>query len=373
MGVWGALVLAVLPAADAQQRDWGWVNTLQERAAAQTVPGWLREPPIEDARARALDLLEAVSGAPAPPPPPAAGPAPPQRRITVFLSRSLPDAELRALFRSLSGRDGVEAVFRGVRPGETLGAAIRSMSALIGGIDPPPAVSIDPERFRALGVASVPELVLEERGEVIARVRGLSDPDWLLERMEAGDRGDLGVYGPTVDIVEADLIEELMRRAAALDWSALRQRALARYWRQARFVELPEADADRVRRIDPTLEVTADVLAPDGRVIASRGQRLNPLDVLPFHQRLVVFDATRPAQVEAARREGGKPGVLQVVYVATRLDRTQGWEGLDGLEATVDAPVFLLTPDLARRFSLERVPAVVEAAGDRFMVREVKP
>ena len=52
---------------------------------------------------------------------------------------------------------------------------------------------------------------------------------------------------------------------------------------------------------------------------------------------------------------------------------SSGWEGLASVEDTLDAPVYLLTPDLRERFALERVPAFVESRGRVFVVAEVPP
>ena len=62
-----------------------------------------------------------------------------------------------------------------------------------------------------------------------------------------------------------------------------------------------------------------------------------------------------------------------MLYLATRLERSRGWEGLASVEDSLDAPVYLLTPDVRARFALERVPAFVEARGRVFVVVEVPP
>ena len=43
------------------------------------------------------------------------------------------------------------------------------------------------------------------------------------------------------------------------------------------------------------------------------------------------------------------------------------------MEDILDAPVYLLTPDVRTRFALERVPAFIEARGRVFVVTEVPP
>ena len=89
--------------------------------------------------------------------------------------------------------------------------------------------------------------------------------------------------------------------------------------------------------------------------------------------RLVVFDATDQRQVETARRLGSEAGERRVLYLVTQLERTSGWDGLSAVEDALDAPVYLLTPDVRQRFALERVPAFVETRGRAFIVAEVPP
>jgi conjugal transfer pilus assembly protein TraW len=66
-------------------------------------------------------------------------------------------------------------------------------------------------------------------------------------------------------------------------------------------------------------------------------------------------------------------GERHVLYLATQLERSRGWEGLASLEDALDAPVYLLTPDVRQRFVLQHVSAFVEARGRVFIVAEVPP
>jgi conjugal transfer pilus assembly protein TraW len=327
---------------------------------------------------RSRQIMEqAVQGQAGPAPEIAASPATPtaapQFQLNIYVSRSLPDHELRGLFAAVAGRAEVRIVLRGVRPGERLPAFLRNVQALLAGLDPPPNVALDPLAFRTARIESVPVLVLIEQGQPVARVGGTLAVDWFQREVAAGRRGDFGYYGPTRAIVEPDLVEELSRRAAALDGAALKPRALARYWPRVGFVELPEVTEARVRQVDPTVPVTTDLQAPDGRWIARAGDRFNPLAVLPFTTRLVVFDATRPAQVAVAQAAGQGLGGRRVIYLTTRLDRARGWLALDEVETRLGQPVYLLDAHLAERFQLQRVPAVVEAAGQRLVIQEIVP
>jgi conjugal transfer pilus assembly protein TraW len=301
------------------------------------------------------------------------------KTFVLYASTSLGEAGLLDILEEAAGRDDVLVVFRGMKPGQKVQDFIRELHALARRFEEgkQPHVVIDPHRFRSAGVTVAPTLTLEENGRVLAKVRGVIGTAWLQSRMENKQNNgvktrDLGTRGPTREIVEVDLIEEMQRRVAQIDWAGKKREALARFWERTTFHELPEATEDRLRQIDLTVTAPRDVTAPDGTVIVRAGQRVNPLDQLPFTQRLVVFDATRPAQVELAKRQGREAGYGRVTYIATRLDRATGWEGLEKIETDLGAPVYLLTPDLRDRFRLERVPALVEAKDKRFVIREFK-
>ena len=299
-------------------------------------------------------------------------PAPTGETLTLLVSRSLGETALRAIFATAAA-EGVRVVFRGVAEGESLMGFVRGVHGLLNALDPVPLVELDPAVFRDIGATSVPLLVLHGPQGEIARVGGITSAAWLKEQVRAGHLGDLGARGPVEAIAEPDMLEEIARRIQALDMNALRERAINGFWQQARFEHLPAAEQPRERLLDPTVQAKADIRHPDGRRIVRAGQTINPLERMPFTQRLVVFDATVPTQVAQARVLGEASGSGRALYLATRFERERGWEGFQAVEDTLDAPVYLLTPDLRTRFALERVPATVEARDGRFVVREYPP
>ena len=351
-------------------------GAIQEAVSGTALPDWLRNPP--DASARAGEALGAaerervhrlataqMSAVPD-------ATATPTQTITLLVSRALGAAALRDIFVT-AARPDVRVVFRGVAEGEPLMDFMRGIHAELQGLDPMPAVALDPTPFREANAEAVPLMILSGPDGEIARVAGLSDPAWLRSQVAAGRTGDLGVRGPVETISEPDMLEEIARRVAALDLAALREQALARYWTRAVFEHLPAAREPRTRVIDPVIEAKVDIALPDGTLLVRSGERLNPLDRLAFGLRLVVFDPTEPAQVRTARTLGESAGPLRPVYLATRLEREAGWEGFRAIEDALDETVYLLTPDVRERFALERVPASVEAAGRVFLVREHPP
>jgi conjugal transfer pilus assembly protein TraW len=294
-------------------------------------------------------------------------------RITVLVSSSLGEAQLREIFALAAGRPAVHVVFRGVAKDESLKDFVRRVHGLLAGLEPPPDVVIDPKPFRDAGAAVVPLLIATGPDGEIARVAGLADPAWLRAQVLGGARGDLGVRAPVRAVAEPDMIAEIHRRLAALDLKELRDRALGRFWQRAALETLPVATARRERTVDPTLVAAAAVHGPDGPVLVPAGATTNPLDHLPFTRRLVVFDASDPRQVTLARTLRRAGDGRRVVYLATRSERASAWDGWTAVEDALDAPVYLLTPDVRTRFAIERVPSLVEAQGRVFVVTELPP
>ncbi|WP_295402600.1 TrbC family F-type conjugative pilus assembly protein [uncultured Thiocystis sp.] len=379
------MVLAETSLPEASLRD--QTVRLQEEALTLARPAWLEDQSARQATWRArlkADRLPGITRLPAVlglPPADAAHTAVPTAP-TLLVSRALGAAALRDLFAEAAGRPDVRVVFRGVAPGESLTDFIREIhdrikESLKGRADAElPQVELDPRPFQTPAVALAPTLiVINGQGKELARVTGLSRPDWLLEQVRQGQRGDLGVRGPSVAISEPDLIAELQRRLVGIDWEARRAASLARYWERARFASLPTVETPRERRLDLTVAAQADVDLPDGTRVIHAGERINPLDRMPFRQRLFVFDATDSRQVadvarrgEASRAEGRRP-----LYLTTRLDRQAGWDGFRAVQATLGEPLYLLTPDVQTRFGIERVPAMVETRDRVFIVAEWPP
>lgn len=303
--------------------------------------------------------------------------------ILIFASRSLAQEGLQDIFEIASQDPGVAVVFRGVPEDMKVGPELRALQAMAAEFDPMPNVVLDPTMFREYNVTSVPTIVMLEQGDakgagernVRARVEGLSDPAWLERRLERGEEGDFGRKGPVAEIEEPDLIEVMQERVAEIDWAAKREQAIQRFWSNQSFQWLPPATESRTRRIDPHVYVMRDITAPDGSVIAQRGSRINPLDMRPFTQAVVVFDPLDHRQMELIERIvpkiAAEPDVQRLTYIATQMDAEAGWDGYRQVTDRVDAPVYLLTPDLIERFRLEHTPSVITSDGEAFVVREL--
>ena len=295
----------------------------------------------------------------------------PVRRMEIHVSHSMSPAALQAVYET-AAVTGAVVVFRGVLPAEAIGDLVREIRDMVDGMSPPPAIEIDPTRFRKFGTESVPRILLTDGDELIASAHGTTDVFWFRDKVDDGALGDLGAFGTTFEVAEKDLIQELQERAAAYDFAAAKRRALASYWRKARFYELPKAKEGQIRYVDSTFVLKREIRLSDGSMIAAAGTRINPLDRLPFTQRLIVFDARDPDQVAFARQAALEVGGNRLVtFISTGLDRERGWDALRDVQNELRGPVYLLPNDLAQRFEIERVPSVIDAERARFRVEEV--
>lgn len=296
------------------------------------------------------------------------------KTIFLFVSQSMGEAGLRAAVDSVRGRADAAIVLRGVNKGQTLGQLQRTVLRLLGPAsesEPSPGVMIDPTLFTRYAVTVAPTLVYVSDGKAIATARGLTTVDWFRERVTSGQIGDIGQHGETSLVSEEDMVEALKAAAAKRDWKASREKSFRAHWDSLEYLDLAVARTDRLREIDPSFVVTEGITAPDGTVIAYAGQRVNPLDSLPFTQVLIVFDATDPAQRPMVEKALKRAGDRRITLITTKYARATGYEGLGDLWSDFGRPVFILDRDLRERFAIERVPSFIEARGNRFLVHEM--
>jgi conjugal transfer pilus assembly protein TraW len=373
----GFIMLAILLTHGAPQAEEAWLARSQhilDRLEGQPRPDWLNSNPHQaEANRQALDLVNATKSKALAAMPDGLAIHPQDKPIRVmFVSFSLGESALKGIFQEASGQDDVLLVFRGPKPGQKLPGFFADLKALLKDIDPLPNIVIDPTRFQKWKVTTVPEIVVEAQGRALVRVKGVTSLDWVKSRQNAGRQGDLGRFGEVYDIAEIDLLEAIKSRLATLDGPRLKQQAIARFWQKRPFEVLPASREDRDRTIDLTVTAPRDLIAPNGNLIIRAGHTINPLDQMAFGLCLIVFDATQPTQLDAVKQLSCRDKNARVLYLATQLSRQDGWEGLKNLETMLNAPVYLLTPDVRQRFQLQQVPAMVEQAGNRIVVRERK-
>ena len=274
------LMLSALAAHCPVQAEEEWLTRSQNILNAlegQTRPTWLDSNPHQaEAKQQALDIINASKpmtlGSEANVNEFAKLGKPDKPLRVMFISFSLGKSVLKGIFEEASGQDDVLLVLRGPKPQQKLPGLFAELKALLKDIDPVPNIVIDPTRFQKWGVTAVPEIVVEDQAKAMLRVKGVTSLNWLKSRQDAGRQGDLGRFGEVYEIAEIDLLEEIKRRLAAMDWPRKQQQALARFWEKRQFEVLPAAQENRDRSIDLTVTAPRDIMAPDGNLILRAGQ-----------------------------------------------------------------------------------------------------
>lgn len=294
-------------------------------------------------------------------------------RTLIFVSWSMGATAIKDIMESYDERPGTGIVFRGIPDGMKMIDAVTKMHMLTQDTQSQVSVLLDPLAFRRHGIDTVPAIVLEGADDkLLAKASGTSSTRIVDSAVEAGKPAgtDLGAHGPTSEILEPDLMEVAKARIEALDTEAMKKRAIDRFWHNETGSPLPPVSVPAIRYVDASVIIPEDILDNHGNIVQKAG-RINPLEMMPFNQKLVVIDPTQDWQVELAKREYASHGAsLTVTVMATQIPVTSGWDLFEATQDSIDAPLYLLKPDMAQRFQILRAPSVVTAEGLEFKVQE---
>lgn len=297
-----------------------------------------------------------------------------QEGIYLFASRSMPELELVEMMREASGNPKAVVVFRGIYPNENFKEAFSDIQRIIdkARLDAPPKVEIDPVKFRTFRVLEAPEIVYAKGDEAIIRARGTFSIDWLMQELEFnGRRGDIGSYGTVNMITEVDLVEMMKERLAKIDLEKKKTEVISNYWKEKSFLSITKATENSKRKVEPTLVVSQNILSSDGSVVAKAGDRINPLFLMPFTYKLIIFDANDEEQVQFVENKLDEFSENQLVQlIATNINSEDGWKHLNSLDNKLGYPVYILNKEVQQRFGIGRVPSVVDADDRYFYIEE---
>jgi conjugal transfer pilus assembly protein TraW len=294
----------------------------------------------------------------------------------IYASQSMGEGGLRQVMTIAAQHPDLVVSFRGMKPGQTLRDMFDSLAKILHLVSaegqPIAAMEVNPPVFTAAKVDEAPTLEkLDAKGNQIAIVRGVTDPDWIDKQVKDGKKGDLGKRGEVFPVVEEDMLVKLQAAAKQFDYKKWADKAGQDYWQHAPLVELPAATQARQRTIDPTIEVKEDIVTPDEKFIAHKGERFNPLHDIGFHQTVVVFDGTDKAQVEFAKKFIAAHSQDKVTLITTAVDREHGWDGYQAMQDQLGRAVYLLNELFQNTFHIEHVPSLISAKDERFVVTEV--
>ena len=174
---------------------------------------------------------------------------------------------------------------------------------------------------------------------------------------------DLGVHGKLYEIKEEDMLSYVRRKAGEIDMRALREsmeKKLEEFYAQHSLVSLnvPSATEERVRYVDPSVNVRNPLYDHTGKMIFPAGI-VNPLDHVSLSKNILVL---REDQVKKALEETDKRGEKPILLLTD--GDTRRASSLAG-QMVYKASSFML-----RRLKIEKVPSLVEQEGRKLRVEE---
>lgn len=178
--------------------------------------------------------------------------------------------------------------------------------------------------------------------------------------------------GPTYPIAEQNLLEyitaQLKQKERSGELEKLQQQARSR---AAETVNSPPAvpgikvaETARTFYLDPSVQLSQNVLDESGHVLYAAGTVKNPLDVVSLSKQLVFFDSRDPRQVQRAHELIGRYGgrVKPILVGGSYIKLMKAWQ----------TPVFYDQQGLlVRKLGITAVPAIVSQEGRRLRIDEL--
>ncbi len=185
---------------------------------------------------------------------------------------------------------------------------------------------------------------------------------------------DLGKHGASFEIKEEGFISMIQRKLKTVDVEEHNRIMLAKVEKKINEPEplnnITKAQEDRSWKYDPTYEVKDDIILPCGKLIARRGDKINPLEKMDFGRRLLIIDARDNKQVEWLKDKLYRSNILskkenqealEVDHPQTPIeDRVVLVGGSPiGLSEELGVPVYFdQNGELVSKFGIRHVPAV---------------
>ena len=175
---------------------------------------------------------------------------------------------------------------------------------------------------------------------------------------------DLGVHGKLYEIKEEDMLSYVMRKAGEIDMRKLREsmeKKIEESYAQHSSVSLdvPSATEERVRYVDPSVNVRNPLYDHTGKMI-SLGGTVNPLDHVSLSKSILIL---REDQLEKVLEEISKSEEKPTFILANG----------DIRRASLLAGqiVYKASPFMLRRLQIEKVPSIVTQEGKKLRVKEM--
>lgn len=183
---------------------------------------------------------------------------------------------------------------------------------------------------------------------------------------------DLGSRGHLFPIGEPDLLEFIAKRLGSMEKSGelerLKTEAIERVKRNAvRPLPVPgltPASEDKTFTYDPSLVVGETLTDMQGRVIARKGDKVNPLEKVPSYRSTLFFlDGDNKTQLQWVKTQIAQLTDFKIILVNGNVKEVSD---------TMDEPVYFdQSGVLTTKFGFQHTPVVISREGQYLKVKEV--
>lgn len=291
-----------------------------------------------------------------------------QAKTLVFISMSMPKDDIRRILSNIWNDKALRSesvvVVRGWQPRATgLPDLVQALGELQPSLQKQVNIAVDPSLFESYGIKRVPVVARRVSENHWATLSGDRDlPSDAVKALDAGlDAGK--TRGETWPVAEPDLISVMNARMKAYAWAKHAQQANADFFSTLpdKAPSLPESLHGLTYFHNPSVIVTQDIRLPDGRLVAAKGQVIDPLaQAMPWTTwRAAVFNASVPWEVAKAKAWAAKYPGLRLMM--TSPPNTQ--EGYEALQRSFGIPVYVASPLVTQRLGVTNSPAMIWPQG----------
>lgn len=300
-------------------------------------------------------------------------------KTLVFISMDMPKSILRRWFAEVANNEklfeSTVFVLRGwPNKPEGLPEIVSEINRLMPSFKKTANVEINPILFTDHRVNIVPVIIHKmpqgSWGVVVGDRYGLRGA---IRHIDEGKGSSTKITGHVWKVAEPNMIQVFEKKIKTFNWQKAEERAKNRDWQEVRMRlgdPLPDSRKGMAYRYNPSVIATATIRLPNGKILVHKGQKIDPLTAFPFPwtQSYIVFNPSQAWQVNQVKAwESTFPNV---VVMASELPAS--WRAENALVEELHHPVFGITPHLAQRLGINRVPALISPQGSVLSIQVPK-
>ncbi|CCB87832.1 conjugal transfer pore protein TraW [Simkania negevensis] len=170
---------------------------------------------------------------------------------------------------------------------------------------------------------------------------------------------DFGTEGHVFPVLEENLKEYLQKKLKPLSEERIETK-LIQAARNPKPLQLSEARVARSFTYDPTYILPETIQGADGEIIASKGDKTNPLEHVELDEGLLFFDGSNPKHVKWAEFQSGK--FLWILVNGSPLE----------LEEEKERPIYFdQGGHLCEKFGIQHIPSRVTQKEKQLLIEEI--